>query len=118
MRAEKFNTRVTFEEKVKVPNGGGGHAVDWREMLGADLGKRWAAVWPVAQHKSDEEATASHVSNAPDYKLTVRTDRGTRTVKSDWRVMIDGQPFAIKSVARPDRARGTITMIIQEGQPT
>lgn len=118
MRAEKFDTRVTFEEKVKVSNGGGGHSIAWQEMLGADLGKRWAAIWPVAQHKSDEEVTASHVGNALDYKLTVRTDRGTRIVKSDWRVVIDGRPFAIKSVARPDRLRGTITMIIQAGQPT
>lgn len=118
MRAEKFDTRVIFEEKVKVPDGGGGYSTDWREMLGEGLGKRWAAVWPVAQSKSDEEALASRVTNAPDYKLTVRADRGTRTVKATSRVMIDGQPFAIKSVARPDRARGTITMIIQEGQPT
>lgn len=118
MRAEKFDTRVTFEEKVRAPNGGGGHTVEWREMLGEGLGKRWAAVWPVAQHKSDEEITASHVGNVPDYKMIVRADRGTRTVKTDWRVMIDGQPYAIKSVVRSDRVRNTITMIIQEGQPT
>ncbi len=118
MQAGKFDTRVTFEEKVKVPNGGGGHTVAWREMPGADPGKRWAAVWPLTQNKSDEEVSASHVGNAPDYKMTVRADRGTRTVKSDWRVMIDGRIHAIKSVARPDRGRGTITFIIQEGQAT
>jgi head-tail adaptor len=118
MHPDRFDTRVTFEEKVRVPNGGGGHSVDWQEMLGEGLGKRWAAVWPVSQNRSDEEATESRVSNAPDYKLIVRADRGTRTVKGDWRVLIDGQPFAIKSVARPDRIRDTITMIVQEGQPT
>ena len=118
MQSGKFDTRVTFEEKVEVPNGGGGYSVEWREMLGDGLGKRWAAVWPRTQDKSDEEVSAGRVTNAPDYTLIVRADLGTRTVKSDWRVMIDDQAYAIKSVARTDRMRGTITMIIQEGQST
>lgn len=118
MHPDRFDTRVIFEEKVKVPNGGGGHSVEWREMLGEGLGRRWVALWPIVQSKSDEETSTGRVSNAPDYRMTVQADRGTRAVGSDWRVVVDGHPFAIKSVARPDRFRQTITMIVQDGQPT
>ena len=112
MQAGKFDTRVTFQEKRRVVNGGGGYSVEWR-----DHSERWAAVWPINQNKSDEEVS-SRIVSALDYKLVVRADEDTKQVKSEWRIMIDEQPFAIQSLARPDRQRGTITMIIQEGQPT
>ncbi|MEP4195978.1 MAG: head-tail adaptor protein [Aliishimia sp.] len=118
MQPGQFDTRVTFEEKVRVPNGGGGHNIEWREMSAPGQGGRWAAVWPVSQGKGDEENSGSRVGNAVSYWVTVRTDEATRFVKSDWRVLIDDEPFAIKSLARPDRTRGTIKMIVQTGQPT
>lgn len=118
MQSGKFDTRVTFEEKVKIPNGGGGHNVEWREMQGASNGSRWAAVWAIKQNKGDEDVTASSVENAPDYRLIVRPDPGTEMVRANWRVMIGGVAYAIKSLTRPDRQANTITMIIQEGQPT
>ncbi len=118
MQAGKFDTRVTFQEKVSVPDGGGGYTVEWQEMQGAGQGKRWAAVWAKPQNTADEETSTARVSNAPDYTLIVRTDSGTRTIKSNWRVLIDGLPYAIKSLTRPDRVRGTITMIVKEDQPT
>ena len=118
MRAADFDTVVTFQKKIRVPNGGGGHVADWPEEGDAGNAKRWAAVWSNRQSTSDEEVDGSRVANAADYRLIVRSDSFVQAVTHDWRVLIGGQPYAIKSVALPDRVRGTITMIIQEGQPT
>lgn len=118
MQPGDFDTRVTFQRKAKVSDGGGGQSVNWQEMTGVGLGRRWAALWPVSQAKTDEQVTVARVSNAPDYRLIVRLDTATRQVKSNWRVLIDDTFYAIKSIGRPDRQRGTITMIIQKGQPT
>jgi len=97
---------------------GGGYRTDWADVGQSGYLPRWAAFWPLTQSKADQENSGSRVSNAPDYKLIVRSDLGTRMVRSDWRVLIDGEIYAIQSVARADRRRGHITMIVQEGQST
>lgn len=118
MHPDRFDTRVKFETRQRVPNGGGGHSVIWNEMGGVGSGSRWVALWPVAQSRTDEEVGESQVANAPDYRLIARSDSDTITLSATDRVLIDGEPYAIKSLARPDRGRGTISMIVQAGQPT
>ncbi|MEQ5872576.1 head-tail adaptor protein [Sagittula sp. NFXS13] len=118
MHPDRFDVRVTFQEKRKIPNGGGGSSVQWVELGGAGNGSRWVALRVVKPSKGDEETGNSRIENAVDYTLTVRADRITRTLQATGRVMIDGIPHAIKSLPRPDRRTGNIQMIVQEGQAT
>lgn len=118
MQPGEFDTRVTFQEKVKNPNGGGGHDIAWPEVGGEGNGSRWAKMTPVGQSGRDESASESQVAMTLDYWLRVPSDNLTKTIKADWRVLIDGERFNIKSVARPDRIKGTITLVVRQGSGT
>ena len=113
MHADDFDTRVTFERKVKTPNGGGGETVTWAVVC-----KRWAILVPVKPSKSDEAAGVSRVAGVPQYRLTVRADAATRGIDGADRVRIGGRVMAITSPGLPDEARGIITMHVQEGKAT
>lgn len=116
MHPDDFDTRVAFEEKVTTPNGGGGQVVTWREV-GGDC-KRWAILRLSQPRAADEVATASHVAGVTEYRLTVRVDTVTVTLTGDHRARVGGRVLAITSPPLPDRARGIITMHVQEGKPT
>lgn len=118
MQAGQFDTPVTFQSKSKASDGGGGFDVVWPELGAAGNGQRWAAFWQVRQGREDESQTESHQAHTPQFRLIVRTDEITKQIKAVDRVEIDGIYFNIKSVGRPDRRRGTITFIVQEGQAT
>lgn len=113
MHANDFDTRVTFERKVRTPNGGGGETVDWVEVC-----RRWAILVPIRPSKADEDAGASRVAGVPQYRLTVRVDTQTRAISGEYRARIRGRVLAVTAPPLPDEARGIITMHVQEGRAT
>lgn len=113
MRAGRFNTPVKFQAQVKVPNGGGGHSVDWVDQF-----DRMANVVARPLSDSDMAAQGGGVTNQTDHVCTVRLDDRTREIRPGWRVVIAGRVLAIKSLPLPPATAQNMKMILQEGQPT
>ena len=100
----EFNTRITLEYPVQVPDGGGGITKTWSIA---------ATVWAIVNDfQSDEMVLAMATTGALIKKIRIRyrTD-----VKSNWRVGIDGKySNIIGPPTNPDKRRRWLDLRVKE----
>ncbi|WP_299686692.1 head-tail adaptor protein [uncultured Tateyamaria sp.] len=114
MQAGRLNTPLTFEESVNVSNGAGGYETAWTPRF-----DRKAEFTVRPQSVNDDAQVGGHMTQVPDYLCKVRADDDTLQVRAGWRVKsLDGRVFAVRSAAFPDIRDNSISMVLQEGQPT
>lgn len=109
-RAGQFRDRVTFQQSVDVPDGGGGVAITWQTV---------AVVWGhYMPQRGRERVAAGRMEAAVEGVLHVRGSPETSAITAAHRAVIDGAAYNIRSVTNPDRRGQIIEMTIEEGVAT
>lgn len=108
--AGRLNRRVTFQAEVQTPDGGGGYVLAWSSFL---------TVWGGFQPERGREALAAgRLQSAASGVLTVRVSSDTETITTDHRVLIDGEPYQVRSIGQPDQSRKFYEMVVEKGVAT
>lgn len=106
-RAGQFRDRVTFQQSVETPDGGGGVALVWQTV---------AVVWGrYMPQRGRERVAAGRMEASVEGVLHVRGSPETRAITAAHRVLIGGASYNIRSVANPDRRGQIIEMTVEEG---
>lgn len=92
-RAGELDQRITFQERIKTPDGMGGSADTWQNI--SSLSEVWAHVRP----KSGREVTQYDRVNAETSYLFVVRFRDD--ILERYRILWDGEPFNITSIPKP-----------------
>tara|TARA_R110002110_G_scaffold415850_1_gene657959 strand:+ start:6998 stop:7327 length:330 start_codon:yes stop_codon:yes gene_type:complete len=89
-RAGELDQRITFQERVNVPDGMGGNSFTWQ-----DVAESWAHVRP----KSGREVTQYDRVNAEAGYLFVVRNRSD--IKPSYRIEWQGELFNIRVISQP-----------------
>lgn len=92
-RAGELDQRITFQERLSVPDGIGGSSFTWVDI--ATLSSVWAHV----RTAGGREVTEYERVNAEQSYLFVIRNRSD--INAAYRIMWDGEPFSIKAVKKP-----------------
>lgn len=109
-RAGTLNKRVTFQSETRTPDGGGGFTREW--ILVATV---WGGFVP---ERGSERLEAGRLEGSLSGVLRVRSSSTTRTVKVADRVIIDGVPHQIRSIANPDQRNRMLDILVERGVAT
>ncbi len=107
MAAGRLRRRVTFQQEVETPDGGGGYELTW-----ADRFSVWGGFRP---ERGQERLEAGRLESAVAGVLTVRSSSQTRQVTAEWRVMIRGEPYQIRAVTNPDQRSKYLELTVERG---
>ena len=107
MRTGRRNKRVTFQTETKVPDGAGGYEHTW----GGNV-IRWGGFVP---ERGTEKVQAGRIEAPLGGVLNVRYSSAVAAFGSEDRVLIDGQPYNIRSVSNPDQRRKELDFIVEGG---
>lgn len=111
MGTRKFRDRVTFQRETRAPDGAGGYAQGW-----ADVVTVWGRYLPGS---SREAVEAGRLQESESGTLTVAASPETATLMSADRVLIRGVPFAIQGGPRPfGPRRREVDFIVTRGVAT
>ena len=109
-RVGELDQRITFQERLSVPDGMGGSSFTWQNI--AAFPESWAHVRP----KSGREVTEYDRVNAEvGYLLVVRY---RDDISPAYRVLWDGVSFNIKAIKQPSGRKLYLEMDIEKGVPT
>lgn len=104
------NKRVYFQRSLRTSDGGGGWAVQWQPVTVA-----WGQL---RLERGRERLAAGRLESAVAGILTVPYSEEAAAVDADYRAVIDGVPYQIRSVTNPDQRRKFLEMIVEEGVAT
>ena len=108
--AGQFRDRATFQTELKTPTSSGGNTITWSDAF---------TVWAhLREQRGRERLEAGRPESGMPAILRVRCSSETAQITVDWRVLIDGVPYAIRSVSQPDRRRRVVEMVIERGRAT
>lgn len=110
MPAATLRKRVTFQASGGAGDGGGGRQLAW-----SDAGTVWGGFKP---ERGGERLDNGRVAASLAGVLTVRSSVATRAITEKHRVLIDGAPFAIRSVSNPDQRNRWLEFTVEEGVAT
>lgn len=105
--AGKLNKRVTFQTKMRAPDGGGGFAETW----GGDI-EVWGQFVP---ERGQERLEAGRLEASLAGVLRVRYSSDIAVVTEAWSVLIDGVRHQIRSIANPDQKTRIVEMTVERG---
>lgn len=111
--AGQLRDRVRFERSGDIPDGGGGTVEGWESIEG--LANVRGAFMP---ERSRERLEAGRLESAVAGTLKVRSSNASREVTAADRAIINGQPYAIRSVTNPDRHNKYLEMSVERGVAT
>lgn len=106
----QLRKRVTFQEEVRTPDGGGGFMVSWRNAVTVYGG--------IEVERGRERIAAGRLEAAETGILTVRSSTDTREVAAMDRALIDGVQYNIRAINNPDQRNKFLEMIIEKGVAT
>lgn len=110
MRAGRLRDRVSFQAEQPASDGAGGNTVSWAAQF---------TVWGgVAEDRGRERVEGGRLAAPFVAVLTVRSSADTRRVTPDWRCVIKGEVWNIRSVGNPDRRSKALEMVIERGVAT
>ena len=110
MAAGPLRARVTFQKEVRTADGGGGYSNSWTDQC---------TVWGELKTKSARERLqADRLEGSLGAVLRVRSSSDTRLVQENWRAVIKGVPYQIRSTDNPDRRNKFILMDLERGVGT
>jgi SPP1 family predicted phage head-tail adaptor len=92
-RTGELDQRITFQKKVKTPDGMGGNSVEWVDI------DTFPTVWAHVRPKSGREVTEFDRVNAKSTYLFVVRYRGD--IEPEYRIVWDGELFNIRYPAKP-----------------
>jgi SPP1 family predicted phage head-tail adaptor len=107
MTAGRLNKRVTFQQQVRTPDGGGGAALTW----GNDI-EVWGGFAP---ERGQERLEAGRLEAALAGVLKVRYSSEIAAVDASWSVTIDGERHQIRSISNPDQKTRIVEMTVERG---
>lgn len=110
MPAGKLNKRVIFQSEQQVSDGGGGYELGWADTL-----EVWGQYNP---EKGREKVEQGRLEDALAGTLRVRHTSETEAITAGQRVLIDGEPFQIRSAANEDQRRMFMTFTVEKGVAT
>ncbi|QFT31811.1 Phage head-tail joining protein [Labrenzia sp. THAF82] len=110
MRIARRNERVTFQVAAEVSDGGGGFDVTW----GGDV-TVWGAFFP---EFGREKVQGGRIEAPVGGTLNVRYSSDVIGFASDARVLIDGEPYNIRSVTNPDQRKKDLEFVVERGVAT
>ncbi|MBK5944918.1 phage tail protein [Rhodobacter veldkampii DSM 11550] len=108
MSAPRLNRRLVLEEARRVPDGAGGHVLDW-----VGLGEVWAEVRAGAgRERAGELLTLALVA----WRITLRAapEGSPRRPRPEQRLREGGRVFRILAVAEADPGARYLTCFAQE----
>lgn len=109
--ANDLRDRATFEKQIEVPDGGGGHELQWVAQF--------EVAGQLMPGSVAERLEAGRLEASATAVLRIRNNAQTRTIKPDWRVIIDGTAHAIRSPAiDPHRRRQWLDLTVVSGVAT
>lgn len=103
--------RVTFQAETQVPDEGGGYQVGW-----VDIVSNWSAEF--LPERGRERVEAGRLAAPMSGTLKVRWSSETTAITERHRVLIQGEPWNIRSVANEDQRHRFITMTVEKGVAT
>ncbi|MEK4798058.1 phage head closure protein [Thermoactinomyces sp. FSL K6-2592] len=105
MNAGRLKHRVTLQEEVKTPDGGGGSVVTWQ-----DVATVWASVEPL---KGRELYAAQQVRATLTHKIIIRY-RPDISVNVKMRAVYNNRIFNITSVINEQESNKTLQLLAEE----
>lgn len=110
MQAGRLRKRAFFQRKDREPDEQGGGAVSWVPLL-----DRAAAFAP---ERGRERLKAGRLEAALGGVVTIRSCSATRAITEADRVLIDGVPYQIRSIANPDSRDRDLEIVVEKGVAT
>jgi SPP1 family predicted phage head-tail adaptor len=110
MPAGRLRNRVIFQRETQTPDEGGGHSVAW----GNDL-ELWAEFYP---ERTRERIEAGRVTAPLAGTLRIRWSPVTKEIHAGDRVLIEDQPWNIRSIADENMRRQFLVMTVESGVAT
>ena len=107
MSAGQRNKRVTFQRKIKAPDGGGGIGPGWTDLMKVSARFR--------PERGRERVESGRVSAELTGVLTLRSSAKTRAITEADRVVIKGVPYQIRSIDNPDQRDRDLEMTVERG---
>ncbi len=102
--------RVSFQAEQQTPDGGGGYALAWAHVI---------TVWgELRLERGREKVEAGRLEAADGGVLRVRSSIATRAITEANRVLINSEPYQIKTIANPDRKNQWLEMVVMKGVAT
>lgn len=112
MSAGRLRGRVTFEQEVKSPDGGGGASIEWGNGFSV-----WGGFKP---ERGQERMEAGRLQASLAGVLTVRGSSKVDRVTEDWSVLISVRGiesrYQIRSISNPDERGKYIEMSVEKGK--
>jgi len=107
MTIGSLRKRITVQAETQVPDGAGGYALGWGDVLTA-----WAEIAPLSGR---EVFAAGHLEGHVTHKITMRYQSGITT---DMRVSFNGRLFNIRAVMNVDESNRWLELVVEEGAGT
>lgn len=107
IHAGALNKRVTFRQRVDTPDTGGGFSSEWKDEL-IELAN-------FRPERGAERLQAGRITATLAGLLTVRSSAATRAIDETQSVMIDGEPYQIRSISNPDQRDHMLEMSVERG---
>lgn len=108
--AGALRQRVTFQTETEMPDGGGGYERGWSDVITV-----WGSLQP---ERGRERLQADRLQASLGGVLRVRSSTETRAITEAHRVLIDGVPYQIRSIANPDQKNRYLEMTVERGVAT
>lgn len=105
MQAGKLRRRITIEEKVSAPDGGGGNSVQWQAVATV-----WADIQPAG---GSEVFTQGQVRSDVTHNIEIRYRTG---LKPSMRVNYGGRLFNIRSIIDKEERHRRLVLKCEELQ--
>lgn len=99
--------RVTLQRPQETPDGGGGFDLDWFTVATV-----WGRFMP---ERGNERVRAGRIEASVGAVVQVRHSSDVADVAPDWRAVIGGVAYNIRSVTQPDRRNRIIEMTVERG---
>ncbi|MBL4757485.1 MAG: phage head closure protein [Rhizobiales bacterium] len=107
MRAGNLRKNAQFQTNITLSDGMGGVTDGWATQF-----TQRARLSPV---RGKEKVEGGDLTAQATFKLTVRMSVQARTVTEEWRVVIDGANYNIRSIINPDERGKALEMVVEGG---
>lgn len=104
MTAGQLRERVTIQQAVETPDGGGGSSIDWQ-----DVATVWAEVRPLSGR---ERLQAQQLESAVNYRIRIRF---RSDITAGMRLVWRDQVMNIRAVYNEDQKRAYLTLDCESG---
>lgn len=102
-----FRHRITFQEQVETPDGGGGYDLSWQNI--AEMPTVWARIIPLS---GSERLAAQRLESRITHRIRIRYRAG---ITPDLRAAFKGRTFNIRAVINVEEKNRFLDLLAEEG---